>query len=91
MVKEDREEQEKLRQHQEEARAATKVTACKGFTILLSSILISNFKTLTMQLQACWRGCMVRRGLGSFKKADEGKKSQKGKKTKDGKKKKGKK
>ncbi|GAA6217567.1 dynein regulatory complex protein 9 [Lates japonicus] len=57
---EDREEQEKLRQQQAEARAATK-------------------------LQAWWRGCMVRRGLGSFKKAEEDKK---GKKKKDGKKKK---
>ncbi|KAM7382450.1 hypothetical protein PAMP_002177 [Pampus punctatissimus] len=60
VVVEDREEQEKLRQQQAEARAATK-------------------------LQAWWRGCMVRRGLGSFKKAEEGKK---GKKKKEGKKKK---
>ncbi|XP_036930706.1 dynein regulatory complex protein 9 [Acanthopagrus latus] len=60
VVLEDREEQEKLRQQQAEARTATK-------------------------LQAWWRGCMVRRGLGSFKKAEEDKK---GKKKKDGKKKK---
>ncbi|XP_026226858.1 dynein regulatory complex protein 9 [Anabas testudineus] len=60
VVMEDREEQEKLRQQQEQARAATK-------------------------LQAWWRGCMVRRGLGTFKKTDEGKK---GKKKKEGKKKK---
>ncbi|XP_073341516.1 dynein regulatory complex protein 9 [Pagrus major] len=37
------------------------------------------------KLQAWWRGCMVRRGLGSFKKAEEDKK---GKKKKEGKKKK---
>ncbi|CAK6970076.1 dynein regulatory complex protein 9 [Scomber scombrus] len=37
------------------------------------------------KLQAWWRGCMVRRGLGSYKKAEEGKK---GKKKKEGKKKK---
>ncbi|KAI3361458.1 hypothetical protein L3Q82_013623, partial [Scortum barcoo] len=60
VVMEDREEQEKLRQQQEEVKAATK-------------------------LQAWWRGCMVRRGLGSFKKAEEVKK---GKKKKEGKKKK---
>ncbi|XP_035528213.1 dynein regulatory complex protein 9 [Morone saxatilis] len=60
VVMEDREEQERLRQQQEEARAATK-------------------------LQAWWRGCMVRRGLGSFKKAEDDKK---GKKKKEGKKKK---
>ncbi|XP_042346882.1 dynein regulatory complex protein 9 [Plectropomus leopardus] len=62
VVMEDREEQEKLRQQQAEARAATK-------------------------LQACWRGCMVRRGLGTFKKAEEVKKGKK-KKKKEGKKKK---
>ncbi|XP_039974109.1 dynein regulatory complex protein 9 [Xiphias gladius] len=60
VVMEDREEQEKLRQQQAEARAATK-------------------------LQAWWRGCMVRRGLGSFQRAE---KDKKGKKKKDGKKKK---
>ncbi|XP_059195730.1 dynein regulatory complex protein 9 [Centropristis striata] len=38
------------------------------------------------KLQAWWRGCMVRRGLGSFKKAEEGKKGKK--KKKEGKKKK---
>ncbi|KAM4580978.1 uncharacterized protein PAE49_005636 isoform 2-T2 [Odontesthes bonariensis] len=57
---EDKEEQEKLRQKQEEARVATK-------------------------LQAWWRGCMVRRGLGPYKKAEEdkeGKKKKKGKKKK---------
>ncbi|XP_029306883.1 dynein regulatory complex protein 9 isoform X3 [Cottoperca gobio] len=37
------------------------------------------------KVQAWWRGCMVRRGLGSFKKAEEKKK---GKKKKEGKKKK---
>ncbi|XP_074510716.1 dynein regulatory complex protein 9 [Sebastes fasciatus] len=58
VVLEDREEQEKLRQQQAEAKAATK-------------------------LQAWWRGWMVRRGLGSFKKAEEGKKGKKeGKKKK---------
>nr|XP_046256498.1 dynein regulatory complex protein 9 isoform X1 [Scatophagus argus] len=40
------------------------------------------------KLQAWWRGCMVRRGLGSFKKAEEDKK---GKKKKEGKRKKKKK
>ncbi|XP_045901109.1 dynein regulatory complex protein 9 [Micropterus dolomieu] len=60
VVMEDRAEQEKLRQQQAEARAATK-------------------------LQAWWRGCMVRRGLGSFKKPEDVKK---GKKKKEGKKKK---
>ncbi|XP_032373667.1 dynein regulatory complex protein 9 isoform X1 [Etheostoma spectabile] len=59
VVKEDREEQEKLRQQQALAASATK-------------------------LQAWWRGCMVRRGLGSFKKEEV----KKGKKTKEGKKKK---
>lgn len=38
-----------------------------------------------IKLQAWWRGCMVRKGLGSFKKADDNKK---GKKKKEGKKKK---
>ncbi|XP_034384390.1 dynein regulatory complex protein 9 [Cyclopterus lumpus] len=39
------------------------------------------------KLQAWWRGCMVRRGLGSFKKADDNKgKKNKGKKTKEEKK-----
>ncbi|KAM8870759.1 dynein regulatory complex protein 9 [Spinachia spinachia] len=56
VVMEDREEQEKLRQQQMEARAATKV-------------------------QDWWRSCMARRGLGSFKKADD-KKSQKKKRKK---------
>uniref|UniRef100_A0A7N8WW04 Dynein regulatory complex protein 9 n=2 Tax=Mastacembelus armatus TaxID=205130 RepID=A0A7N8WW04_9TELE len=60
VVMEDREEKEKLRKQQDEARAATK-------------------------LQAWWRGCMVRRGLGMYKKTDE---SKKGKKKKEGKKKK---
>ncbi|XP_053183610.1 dynein regulatory complex protein 9 [Scomber japonicus] len=46
VVVEDREEQEKLRQQEAEARAATK-------------------------MQAWWRGCMVRKGLGSYKKAEE--------------------
>ncbi|XP_054478063.1 dynein regulatory complex protein 9 [Anoplopoma fimbria] len=64
VVMEDREEQEKLRLQQAEARAATK-------------------------LQAWWRGCMVRRGLGSFKKAEDDKKGKK--KKKEGKKKKKKK
>lgn len=41
---------------------------------------------LTPQLQAWWRGCMVRRGIGSFKKAEEDKKGKK--KKKEGKKKK---
>ncbi|XP_068614798.1 dynein regulatory complex protein 9 [Brachionichthys hirsutus] len=58
MVMEDREEQEKLRQLQVKASAATK-------------------------LQAWWRGCMVRRGLGSFKKKEIKKgKKKKGKKKK---------
>ncbi|XP_047453758.1 dynein regulatory complex protein 9 [Mugil cephalus] len=60
LVIEDREEQEKLRQQQAEATAATK-------------------------LQAWWRGCMVRKGLGPFKRAEDDKK---GKKKKDKKKKK---
>uniref|UniRef100_A0A3B4TZ63 Dynein regulatory complex protein 9 n=2 Tax=Seriola dumerili TaxID=41447 RepID=A0A3B4TZ63_SERDU len=38
-----------------------------------------------IKLQAWWRGCMVRKGLGSFKKAEDNKK---GKKKKEGKKKK---
>lgn len=58
--------------------------------VWLFSILIFNSDLglwpLTLQLQAWWRGCMVRRGLGSFKKAEEGKKGKKGKK--EGKKKK---
>ncbi|XP_068590726.1 dynein regulatory complex protein 9 isoform X2 [Cebidichthys violaceus] len=67
VVMEDKEEQEKLRQQQAEARAATK-------------------------LQAWWRGCMVRRGLGVFKKADDkkGKKKKKKKKEEGQKKKEGK-
>ncbi|KAK2844144.1 hypothetical protein Q5P01_010803 [Channa striata] len=52
VVMEDREEQEKLRQQQEQVRAATK-------------------------LQAWWRGCMVRRGLCTVKKANEAKKGKK--------------
>nr|XP_040020060.1 dynein regulatory complex protein 9-like [Gasterosteus aculeatus aculeatus]XP_040020061.1 dynein regulatory complex protein 9-like [Gasterosteus aculeatus aculeatus] len=57
VVMEDREEQEKLRQQQREARAATKV-------------------------QEWWRGCMARRGLGSFKKADDKKGEKKKRKKK---------
>ncbi|XP_068179723.1 dynein regulatory complex protein 9 [Antennarius striatus] len=57
MVMEDEEEQEKLRQLEEQIRAATKI-------------------------QAWWRGCMVRRGLGSFKKEGKKKKGKKGKKKK---------
>ncbi|XP_037310457.2 dynein regulatory complex protein 9 [Pungitius pungitius] len=58
VVMEDREEQEKLRQQQMEARAATKV-------------------------QKWWRGCMARRGLGSFKKADDKKGEKKKRKKKE--------
>ncbi|XP_069028161.1 dynein regulatory complex protein 9-like isoform X1 [Embiotoca jacksoni] len=57
VVLEDREEQEKERLLQAEARAATK-------------------------LQAWWRGCTVRRGLGSFKEAHGHKKRQKAAKKK---------
>ncbi|KAL6108758.1 iqcg [Pungitius sinensis] len=57
VVMEDREEQEKLRQQQMEARAATK-------------------------LQKWWRGCMARRGLGSYKKADDKKGEKKKRKKK---------
>uniref|UniRef100_UPI0037E9362D dynein regulatory complex protein 9-like n=1 Tax=Semicossyphus pulcher TaxID=241346 RepID=UPI0037E9362D len=41
-----------------------------------------------IKLQAWWRGCMVCRGLTSFKKSEEDKKSKKNKKNKEGKKKK---
>ncbi|XP_069393466.1 dynein regulatory complex protein 9 isoform X2 [Paralichthys olivaceus] len=44
-------------------------------------------RAVTM-LQAWWRGCMVRRGLGSCKKAEDGKKGKKGNKNKEGKEKK---
>nr|XP_020467334.1 IQ domain-containing protein G-like [Monopterus albus] len=66
VVMDDREEQEKLRQQQAEARAATK-------------------------LQAWWRGCMVRRGLGAFKTPDKSKKGKKKEGKKEKKKKEGKK
>ncbi|KAM9354809.1 dynein regulatory complex protein 9-like [Pholidichthys leucotaenia] len=57
VVKDDREEQERLRQQEAEIRAATK-------------------------LQAWWRGCMFRKGLGHFKKGGEVKKGKKGGKKK---------
>ncbi len=84
VVKEDREEQEKL---QAEARAATKVSTPNqnshqnklcGYNSDLA------LWPLTLQLQAWWKGCLVRQGIGSFRKAEEAKKG----KRKEGKKKK---
>ncbi|TNN72924.1 IQ domain-containing protein G [Liparis tanakae] len=75
VVLEEQEELKELRRQQAEARAATK------------SSQILTLASVNGQLQAWWRGCMVRQGLGSFKKADDKKgKKKKGKKTKEGKK-----
>ncbi|KAK7891718.1 hypothetical protein WMY93_023681 [Mugilogobius chulae] len=60
VVKEDKEEQEKLQQEQDLIKAATKI-------------------------QAFWRGCMVRKGLGIHKKPEEDKKGKKKEGAKEGK------
>lgn len=74
----------KEERQQAEVRAATKVTTQSEHTgagFYCPPCLTLGWSYV--QLQAWWRGCMVRRGMGAFKKPEEKKtKKKKGKKKK---------
>lgn len=84
VVLQDKKNQDLQSQLEEKAVAATTVTASnRNSTRRRTGLSVLMFLLWSVQLQAYWRGTMVRRGLGPYKKVEEKKgKKKKGKKKK---------
>lgn len=82
LVMEDKVEQQRLQKEQAKVTAATKVTQSSEsaeFRSLSDDAFVLTHTHLA-QVQAWWRGCMVRRGLGPFRKTEDNVKDKKKKK-----------